>query len=139
VLYDVTLSGIRSNSWNNQTILLDDEKNHEALVFHDMAMPGIGYGSLYTFQADPDCFPLWVPGRPRPCMVAATEKPAVVSDQEQYIAESKDMRLKHLEEQAMFALKSAVENYGNAVFPNAMIAGDVVITDLLWRSRPIFW
>jgi 3'-phosphoadenosine 5'-phosphosulfate sulfotransferase (PAPS reductase)/FAD synthetase len=66
-------------------------------------------------------------------MVAATEKPAVVFDQEQYIAESKDMRLKHLEEQAMFALKIAVENYGNAVFPNAMIAGDVVITDLLAR------
>lgn len=33
----------------------------------------------------------------------------------------------------MFALKIAVENYGNAVFPNAMIAGDVVITDLLAR------
>ncbi|KAL7567899.1 hypothetical protein ACA910_019618 [Epithemia clementina (nom. ined.)] len=56
-----------------------------------------------------------------------------VFDQEQYIAESKEMRLKHLEEQAMFALKIACENYGNAVFPNAMIAGDVVITDLLAR------
>jgi len=56
-----------------------------------------------------------------------------IFDQEQYIAESKEMRLKHLEEQAMFALKIACENYGNAVFPNAMIAGDVVITDLLAR------
>jgi phosphoadenylyl-sulfate reductase (thioredoxin) len=56
-----------------------------------------------------------------------------IFDQEQYIAESKEMRLKHLEEQAMFALKIAVENYGNAVFPNAMIAGDVVITHLLSR------
>jgi len=56
-----------------------------------------------------------------------------VFDQEQYITESKEMRLKHLEEQAMFALKIAVENYGNAVFPNAMIAGDLVITDLLGR------
>ena len=56
-----------------------------------------------------------------------------VFDQEAYIAESKEMRLKHLEEQAMFALKIAVENYGNAVFPNAMIAGDVVITHLLHR------
>ena len=56
-----------------------------------------------------------------------------VFDQEQFIAESKEMRLKHLEDQAMFALKIAVENYGNAVFPNAMIAGDVVITDLLGR------
>jgi hypothetical protein len=42
-------------------------------------------------------------------MVAA---PQVAFDQEQYIAESKEMRLKHLEEQAMFALKIAVENYG---------------------------
>lgn len=102
---------------------------------------------------------------------------AKVFDQEAYIAESKEMRLKHLEEQAMFALKIACENYGeykmfvfcltvsiincyllsypgrapegqvarhqiqyltplptgNAVFPNAMIAGDVVITDLLSR------
>jgi phosphoadenylyl-sulfate reductase (thioredoxin) len=54
-------------------------------------------------------------------------------DQEQYITESKDMRLKHLEEQAMFALKIACENYEGAVFPNAMIAGDVVITHLLSR------
>ena len=35
-----------------------------------------------------------------------------IFDQEQYIAESKEMRLKHLEEQSMFALKIAVENYG---------------------------
>jgi phosphoadenosine phosphosulfate reductase len=58
---------------------------------------------------------------------------AEVFDQEQFIQESKDMRLKHLEEQAMFALKIACENYGNAVFPNALIAGDVVITHLLDR------
>merc|ERR1719264_2217447 len=56
-----------------------------------------------------------------------------IFDQEAYIAESKEMRLKHLEEQAMFALKIAVENYGNAVFPNALIAGDCVITHLLDR------
>ena len=43
------------------------------------------------------------------------------------------MRLKHLEEQAMFALKIACENYDNAVFPNALIAGDCVITHLLSR------
>ena len=54
-------------------------------------------------------------------------------DQEKFIAESKEMRLKHLEEQAMFALKVSCENYGNAVFPNALIAGDVVITHLLDR------
>lgn len=35
-----------------------------------------------------------------------------IFDQEQYIAESKEMRLKHLEEQSMFALKIACENYG---------------------------
>lgn len=35
-----------------------------------------------------------------------------IFDQEQFIAESKEMRLKYLEEQAMFALKIAVENYG---------------------------
>jgi len=63
-------------------------------------------------------------------MADATE---TVFDQEQFIAESKEMRLTHLEEQSMFALKIACENYGNAVFPNAMIAGDVVITDLLGR------
>ena len=56
-----------------------------------------------------------------------------IFDQEAFITESKEMRLKHLEEQAMFALKIACENYGNAVFPNALIAGDVVITHLLHR------
>jgi len=61
------------------------------------------------------------------------EEAAEIFDQEAFIAESKEMRLKHLEEQAMFALKIAVENYGNAVFPNAMIAGDCVITHLLHR------
>ena len=56
-----------------------------------------------------------------------------VFDQEQFNAEGKEMRLKYLEEQAMYALKISCENYGNAVFPNAMIAGDVVITHLLHR------
>lgn len=56
-----------------------------------------------------------------------------VFDQEQFNAEGKEMRLKYLEEQAMYALKISCENYGNAVFPNAMIAGDVVITHLLNR------
>lgn len=66
-------------------------------------------------------------------MATAEAAEAVLFDQEQFIQESKNMRLQHLEEQAMYALKIAVENYGNAVFPNAMIAGDVVITDLLGR------
>ena len=41
--------------------------------------------------------------------------------------------MKYLEEQAMYALKISCENYDHAVFPNAMIAGDVVITHLLDR------
>jgi len=46
----------------------------------------------------------------------------------------KDQRLKHLEEQAMEALRTAVENdLGPAVFPNAMIVGDCIITDLLGK------
>ena len=69
---------------------------------------------------------------PRPSALAMADD-AEVFDQESYIAESKAMRLKHLEEQAMFSLKIAVENYGNAVFPNALIAGDAVITHLLHR------
>jgi len=56
-----------------------------------------------------------------------------VFDQEAFNAEGKEMRLKYLEEQAMYALKISCENYDNAVFPNAMIAGDVVITHLLHR------
>lgn len=35
-----------------------------------------------------------------------------IFDQEQFIAEGRDMRMKYLEEQAMFALKIACENYG---------------------------
>jgi len=58
---------------------------------------------------------------------------STVFDQEKFNAEGKEMRLKYLEEQAMYALKISCENYGNAVFPNAMIAGDVVITHLLHR------
>eukprot|EP00959_Pyramimonas_sp_CCMP1952_P344215 7209376-Pyramimonas_sp.AAC.1 len=49
------------------------------------------------------------------------------------IAESKEARLAHLEEQAMAALKLAVEGFSDPVFPNALIAGDCVITHLLHR------
>jgi len=71
----------------------------------------------------------------RPAAVRNSNMPVAAEqfDQEQFIAESKEMRLKHLEEQAMYALKISCENYENAVFPNAMIAGDVVITHLLYR------
>jgi phosphoadenylyl-sulfate reductase (thioredoxin) len=65
--------------------------------------------------------------------VVSLKMAEAVFDQEQFNAEGKEMRLKYLEEQAMYALKISCENYGNAVFPNAMIAGDVVITHLLHR------
>jgi len=71
----------------------------------------------------------------RNAMLTTANRAAVnmAFDQEAFIQESKDMRLKHLEEQAMFALKTSCENFDNAVFPNAMIAGDCVITHLLHR------
>ena len=68
-----------------------------------------------------------------PALFMAADDDVKVFDQEAFISESREMRLNHLEEQAMFALKIAAENYGNAVFPNALIAGDVVITHLLDR------
>jgi phosphoadenosine phosphosulfate reductase len=52
-------------------------------------------------------------------------------DMEASIQKTKDMRLAHLEDQAKFALSLAVENHENCVFPNALIAGDCVITHLL--------
>lgn len=54
-------------------------------------------------------------------------------DEDTLVAKSRDMRLTHLEEQAMFALDVACNSFDNAVFPNAMIAGDCVITHLLHR------
>ena len=54
-------------------------------------------------------------------------------DMEASIQKTKDMRLQHLEEQAMLALELAIENHDHPVFPNAMIAGDSVITHLLHR------
>lgn len=47
-----------------------------------------------------------------PFTSAVVAEMAPVFDQEQFIEESKEMRMKHLEEQAMFALKIAAENYG---------------------------
>jgi len=73
------------------------------------------------------------PGAMPAAPVVSRASALTMFDQEAFIAESKEMRLKHLEEQAMFALKTSCENFDKAVFPNAMIAGDVVITDLLGR------
>mmetsp|Transcript_11337 Transcript_11337/g.14158 ORF Transcript_11337/g.14158 Transcript_11337/m.14158 type:complete len:447 (-) Transcript_11337:239-1579(-) len=52
---------------------------------------------------------------------------------EEMISKSKSDRLAHLEAQAMEALTIAAENFENAVFPNAMIVGDCVITHLLHK------
>ena len=52
---------------------------------------------------------------------------------EEMITKSKEDRLKHLEAQAMEALTIAAENFEHAVFPNAMIVGDCVITHLLHK------
>lgn len=54
-------------------------------------------------------------------------------DIEALIADSKKKRLAHLEEQAMDALKVAVDQFKNPVFPNAMIVGDCIITHLLHK------
>lgn len=63
----------------------------------------------HAFVAQPTAFV----ASPSSALSTLTQcKMAEVFDQEQFIAASKDMRLKHLEEQAMFALKIAVENYG---------------------------
>jgi len=47
---------------------------------------------------------------------------------------AKEMRLKHLEEQAIASLKLAVDSGKQVVFPNALIAGDTVITYLLHKA-----
>jgi len=47
--------------------------------------------------------------------------------------EMKLLRIKHLEEQAMNALQIATSSNSKVVFPNALIAGDAVITHLLSR------
>jgi hypothetical protein len=48
-------------------------------------------------------------------------------------AASKHQRLIHLEEQAMDAIRQAVESGAQVVFPNALIAGDTVLTHLISR------
>eukprot|EP00747_Dinoflagellata_sp_TGD_P065035 gnl/TRDRNA2_/TRDRNA2_154174_c0_seq7.p1 gnl/TRDRNA2_/TRDRNA2_154174_c0~~gnl/TRDRNA2_/TRDRNA2_154174_c0_seq7.p1 ORF type:complete len:530 (+),score=125.44 gnl/TRDRNA2_/TRDRNA2_154174_c0_seq7:81-1670(+) len=46
---------------------------------------------------------------------------------------AKVARLKHLEEQAAAALKAAVDSGKKVVFPNALIAGDAVISHILFK------
>lgn len=64
--------------------------------------------------------------------VRAVAAPAV--DVEAFVRIAKESRLAHLESQAMTALQQAVDSFpGTVTFPCALIAGDVVILDLLSR------
>ena len=58
---------------------------------------------------------------------------AVDSETEAMIQKAKADRLAHLEAQALDALTLAADNFEKAVFPNAMIVGDCVITHLLGK------
>ena len=49
------------------------------------------------------------------------------------IEKAKADRLAHLEAQSLEALTLAADNFERAVFPNAMIVGDCVITHLLGK------
>jgi 3'-phosphoadenosine 5'-phosphosulfate sulfotransferase (PAPS reductase)/FAD synthetase len=98
-------------------------------LFTLSAIYGIGCSSAFTSSSSA---PRAVVRYSSDSYLSVVADNAIQFDQEQFIQESKDMRLKHLEEQAMYALKILCKNYGNAVFPNAtMIAGDVIITHLL--------
>lgn len=50
---------------------------------------------------------------------------------EDLIKKAREHRLKHLEEQALWVLRETISSYQNPAFPCALIAGDVVILDLL--------
>ncbi|KAH8099077.1 phosphoadenylyl-sulfate reductase [Aureococcus anophagefferens] len=73
-----------------------------------------------------------VDGFMAPRAPAASTKLAAIST-ESMIEKAKADRLAHLEAQSLEALTLAAENYEKAVFPNAMIVGDCVITHLLGK------
>lgn len=58
---------------------------------------------------------------------------AMGMDISELIEDAKKTRLEHLEEQALSALRVAVDKFDRVVFPNAMIVGDCVITHLLGK------
>lgn len=67
-------------------------------------------------------------------VVPNTKMPTILKASiEEIIDKAKSDRLLHLEAQAMEALTIAAENFEKAVFPNAMIVGDCVITHLLHK------
>lgn len=50
---------------------------------------------------------------------------------EEWVNEARANRLQHLEEQALAILRKSIDTFRNPAFPCALIAGDVVILDLL--------
>jgi len=75
-----------------------------------------------------------VQAQPSPQLRAAPVQMQVPMEKmDELIKKSEEMRLAHLEEQSMETLKFCAENFEKPVFPNALIAGDVVITHLLHR------
>ncbi|KAJ7513394.1 hypothetical protein O6H91_06G127100 [Diphasiastrum complanatum] len=75
--------------------------------------------------------PLSRPPRVRAESVASDTKELL--DVNEWNKQFRDARLKHLEAQALDAFKKAVDTFRNITFPCALIAGDVVILDLLER------
>ena len=73
------------------------------------------------------------------CESAAVPSPSTRDDVEHtvttqaMIEKAKADRLAHLEAQSLEALTLAADNFERAVFPNAMIVGDCVITHLLGK------
>merc|ERR1712091_221626 len=68
-----------------------------------------------------------------PVQPKAAMQPLKAITTEAMIEKAKADRLAHLEAQSLDALSLAAENYERAVFPNAMIVGDCVITHLLGK------
>ncbi|KAH7421655.1 hypothetical protein KP509_13G069400 [Ceratopteris richardii] len=63
--------------------------------------------------------------------VNVTASNQVIAQVEDLSRKAREQRLQHLEEQALFVLKEIVNSYQSPAFPCALIAGDVVILDLL--------
>jgi phosphoadenylyl-sulfate reductase (thioredoxin) len=92
-------------------------------------IPAQSFTPFFTKQA----VPIHMRTRNSLATFVANDKTTKTIDIEIFNTRAKEMRMKHLEDQAMYALKIAVEKHDTAVFSNALIAGDVVITDLLHR------
>ena len=68
-----------------------------------------------------------------PVQPRAAMQPLKAITTEAMIEKAKADRLAHLEAQSLEALTLAADNFERAVFPNAMIVGDCVITHLLGK------